>query len=127
MFRSRSIKQRKGWPGKTHPKSDAQKRGLIYPLQTPYTKGKSPLLAEMLLPKSALVIGMYLLSVSGNQQVIGSPCQLAICHWSPSVGKTYEERRPTLIWAITFQLTFLCLTPDRSGQTITESAILTEF
>ena len=34
----------------------------------------------------------------------GSPCQLVVCYWSPSVAMTDEEQRPTLIWAITFQL-----------------------
>ena len=58
----------------------------------------------MLLPKSVLVIGRYSLSVSGNQQVIGSLCQFAVSNWSPLVAKTDEEQRPTLIWAITFQL-----------------------
>ena len=61
-------------------------------------------LAEMLLPKSVLVIGRYSLSVSGNQQVIGSLCQFAVSNWSPLVAKTDEEQRPMLIWAITFQL-----------------------
>ena len=31
------------------------------------------------------------LLVSGNQQVIGSPCQLAVCHWSPSVARANNE------------------------------------
>ena len=41
---------------------------------------------------SVSVVGRYSLSVSGNQQVIGSPCQMVVCHWSPSVAWTNNER-----------------------------------
>ena len=44
------------------------------------------------------------LLVSGNQQVIGFPCQLAVCHWSPS-GKTTDKDQPQRRKsALTFQL-----------------------
>ena len=59
----------------------------------------------MLVHKTASVVGWYLFSVSDNQQVIGSPCHLAVCHWSPSVAKTNKDRRRTLFSALTFQLT----------------------
>ena len=45
--------------------------------------------------------------VSGNQQAIGSPCQLAVCHWSPSGKTTDEDKRQTRKSAITFQLYYI--------------------
>ena len=42
--------------------------------------------------------------VSGNQQVLGSPCQLAVCHWSPLGKTTEEDQQQTSKSAITFQI-----------------------
>ena len=43
------------------------------------------------------VIGRYSLSVSGNQQVIGSPCHLVVCHWSLSVATEDEDQQPKVL------------------------------
>ena len=46
---------------------------------------------EIIVPKTALVVGSRWSFFLWQPMFIGSRCQLALCHWSPSVLQTNDQ------------------------------------